>query len=52
MRNKYKILVAKSLGKRSVGIPRHRNTDNIKICLKGDRVRGCGLVCLVKDRVM
>jgi hypothetical protein len=34
MRNAFKILVRKSEGKRSLGRPRHRWKDNIKINIK------------------
>jgi hypothetical protein len=34
MKNAYNILVRKREGKKTVGRPRHRLEDNIKICLK------------------
>jgi hypothetical protein len=40
MINVYKIVVGKSVGKRSFGNPRHTWEDNIKVDL---RERGCGL---------
>jgi hypothetical protein len=42
-RNVYKILVGKPEGKRSLGRPRGRCADNIKMDLKRDRMGWCGL---------
>jgi hypothetical protein len=43
MRNAYRILVGKLEGKLPLGRPRHRWEDNIRMDLKGNRMRRCGL---------
>jgi hypothetical protein len=43
MRNAYKGLVRKPVGKRLLGRPRRRWEDNIKMDLKGNRMGECGL---------
>jgi hypothetical protein len=43
MRNAHAVLVRKPEGKRSFGRPRHRWKDIIKMDLKINIVRGCGL---------
>jgi hypothetical protein len=42
-RNAYRLLVGKSEGKRSLGRPRRRWVDNIKMELFKDRLGQCGL---------
>jgi hypothetical protein len=42
-RNAYKILVGKPEGKRPLGKARRRWMDNIKICVKRDRMGRCRL---------
>jgi hypothetical protein len=48
-RNAYRILVGKPEVKRPLGTPRRRCVDNIKICLKRDRMGWYGLD-LAQDR--
>jgi hypothetical protein len=45
-RNVYRLLVGKPEGKRSLGRPRRRWMDNIKMGLFRDRIECCGLVWL------
>jgi hypothetical protein len=46
-RNAYRILVGKSEGKRSLGRPRSRWMDNIKMDLREDGVAWTGSICLM-----
>jgi hypothetical protein len=43
MRNTYNILVGRPEGKRSLGRPRRRWDDNVKMDLRGTGFAGCGL---------
>jgi hypothetical protein len=45
-RNAYRILVGKPEGKRSLGRPRRRWLDNIKMELRYDEMEWIGLICL------
>jgi hypothetical protein len=45
-RNAYRILVGKPEGKRSLGRPRHRWVDNIKMDLRQDGLVWTGLIWL------
>jgi hypothetical protein len=43
VRNAFEILTGKSEGNKSLGRPRHRWEDNIRIDLNRNRVLSCGL---------
>jgi hypothetical protein len=49
MRNAYKILVGKPEGKTSLGIPRHRWEDNIRMDLREIRWEGVDWIHLAQD---
>jgi hypothetical protein len=49
-RNVYRLLVGKSEGKRPLGRPRHRWTDNIKMDLLEIVVSVVDLIALAQDR--
>jgi hypothetical protein len=50
MRNVYKILVGRTEGKRSLGRPRHRWEDNIKMDLTEIGFEGVEWIHLAQDR--
>ena len=45
-RNAFKILIGKPIGKRSLGRPKRRWEDNIRMALKEIGIRGIGLIRL------
>jgi hypothetical protein len=49
-RNVYRLLVDKPEGKRPLGRPRHRWTDNIKMHLREIGLSGVDWIGLVQDR--
>jgi hypothetical protein len=49
-RNAYRILVGKPEGKRSLGRPRRRCVDNIKMELRVTRWDGVGWIDMAQDR--
>jgi hypothetical protein len=49
-RNVYILLVGKPEGKRSLGIPRHRWIDNIKMDLLEIGLSALDWICLAQDR--
>jgi hypothetical protein len=50
MRNVYSILVGKSEGEGSLGIPRHRWKDNVRMDLKEVGWEGVDWIHLAQDR--
>jgi hypothetical protein len=50
IRNRYKILVGKSEGKRATGIYKHRSENNIKMGLRKIWLKGVQWIHLAQDR--
>jgi hypothetical protein len=50
-RGVYRVLVGKPEGMRSVGRPRHRQEDNIKVDLREKGINGANWIQLAQDRV-
>jgi hypothetical protein len=50
-RSVYRVLVGSSKGKRTLGRPRHRWEDNIKMDVRGIGIDGVNWIQLAQDRV-